>query len=163
MNPTMLMQLLHFLHKNRLHAWSLHDKGLYWLLTCSNLRESKLTLELLLANGLLVKRQQATLALSLSAENHLHVREAISSLNGLQSQYQRLDKAGIARAQEINRLQKKLCRLAGPEHGRMLSQIEELRAEHKLQKLISRCDLLRKDVRESLREGGAVVSSTTYS
>ena len=162
-NPTMLMQLLHFLHKNRLHAWSLHDKGLYWLLTCSNLRESKLTLELLLANGLLVKRQQATLALSLSAENHLHVREAISSLNGLQSQYQRLDKAGIARAQEINRLQKKLCRLAGPEHGRMLSQIEELRAEHKLQKLISRCDLLRKDVRESLREGGAVVSSTTYS
>lgn len=40
----------------------------------------------------------------------------------------------------------------------MLSQLEELRAEHKLQKLISHCHLLRKDMRQSLREGGRVVS-----
>ena len=115
-------------------------------------------MKLLLAHGLLVKRSQAELALTLSAENHLQVRETISTLNGLQGRYKRLDSAGIARAGEIQRLQKRLCYISGPERPTMLSQLEELRAEHKLQKLISHCHLLRKDMRQSLREGGRVVS-----
>ena len=162
-NPVMLVQLLRFLHKNTLCSWTLYDKGFHWLLACSHLRESKATLELLLANGLIVKREQAELALSLTAENHLRIRDAISSLNGLQGRYQRLDSAGVARAREIQRLQSRLRYFSAPERGSMLSKLEELRAEHNLQKLISRCDLLRRDMRRSLREGGRVVSANAQS
>ena len=55
----------------------------------------------------------------------------------------------------------RLQRLNGPERASMLSQIEELLAEHNLQKLISRCELLRKDMRQSLRKGGQVVSTSS--
>ena len=157
-NPFVLERLLHFLHANGLRAWKLY----YWrsspTLVCQSLPESKQTLEQLLANGLLVKRKQAELALSLSAKNHLQIRDAISSLKGLQGRYQCLDTDSVGR--EIQRLQKRLHRLTGPEHAALHSQLEELRAEHKLQKLISRCDLLRKDMRQSLRQGGQVVSPT---
>ena len=115
-------------------------------------------MELLLANGLLVKRKQAELALSITAENHLGIRDAISSLKGLQGRYQRLDSAGITRGREIQRLRERLRNNFGPEHASLLSQIEELRAEHNLQKLVSRCDLLRKDMRRCLSEGGQVLS-----
>ena len=161
-NPVMLKQLLRFLRKTDC-AWTLYDKGFYWLLACSQLRESKATLELLLANGLRVKRKQAELALSLTAENHFQIRDAISSLSGLQGRYQRLDADGITRAREIHRLQQRVRRVSGPEHTSLLTQIEELRAEHHLQKLISRCDLLRKDMRQSLRQGGWVLSTNTVS
>ena len=157
-NPCVLMHLLRFLHEKQLQTWRLHHSTSCSSLVCANVKESKKTLELLLAHGLLVKRKQANLALSLSAENHLDIRDAISSLNGLQGRYKRLDSDGIARAREIQRLHNRLRYLSGPEHGTMLSKLEELRAEHKLQKLISRCDLLRKDMRQSLRHGGEVVS-----
>ena len=160
-NPCTLVHLLGFLGENRLQGWNLRHNATYSVLVCNNLRDCKQTLELLLANGLLVKRQQAQLALSLTAENHLQIRDAISSLNGLQSRYQRLDADGIARACEIRRLQKRLRYLSGPERGTILSKLEELRAEHNLQKLISCCVLLRKDMRQSLRHGGRVASSTT--
>ena len=116
-------------------------------------------MELLLAHSLLVKRKQAELALTLTAENHLEVRDAISSLNGLQGRYQRLDSEGVARAREIDTLRKRLRRMPGPDSGPLHSQLQELCAEHKLQKLISRCNLLRKDMRQSLRPGGQVSSS----
>ena len=155
-NPCILVRLLPFLGENRLQGWNLRHNAMYSVLVCSNLRDCKQTLELLLAHGLLVKQKQATLALSLSAENHLQVRDAISSLNGLQGRYKRLDADSIGRAREIHRLQQRLHRLSGPERATMLSHLEELRGEHNLQKLISRCDLLRRDMRQSLREGGSV-------
>ena len=145
-NPCVLMHLLHFLREKGLRTWSLHHGISCSSLVCTNVKESKKTLELLLAHGLLVKRKQANLALSLSAENHLDIRDAISSLNGLQGRYKRLDSDGIARAREIKRLRDRLRYVSGPERGSMLSKLEELRAEHNLQKLISRCDLLRKDM-----------------
>ena len=157
-NSCVLMHLLRFLHEKGLRTWSLYHGTSCSSLVCANVKESKKTLELLLAHGLLVKQKQANLALSLSAENHLQIRDAISSLNGLQGRYKRLDSEGIARAREIQRLQNRLRYLSGPERGSMLSKLGELRAEHNLQKLISRCDLLRKDMRQSLREGGQVVS-----
>ena len=160
-NPCTLVHLLGFLGENGLQGWSLHHRALYSALVCSNLCDCKQTLELLIGNGLLVKVRQAELALTLSAENHLNVREEVSSLNGWQGRYGRLDTDGIARAREIKRLQNRLLRLAGTEHALLLSQLDELRAEHNLQKLISRCHLLRKDIRQSLRQGGRVASSTT--
>ena len=157
-NPCVLVHLLRFLREKGLRTWSLHHRTSCSSLVCANVKDSKKTLELLLAHGLLVKQKQANLALSLSAENHLQIRDAISSLNGLQGRYTRLDSDGIARAREIKRLQNRLYRQTGPEHASLFSRIEELRAEHKLQKLISRCNLLRKDMRQSLRHGGEVVS-----
>ena len=162
-NPCMPLELLRFLHENQLSQWSLYHYASHCVLVCSNLMECKKTLEQLHANGLLVKRKQAELALSLAAENHLQIRDAIPSLKGLQGGYQRLDFAGVTRAQEIKRLQTRLRQLAGPERASLLSQLDHLRAEHNLQKLISRCDLLRKDMRRSLRQGGRVVSATAHS
>ena len=160
-NPCVLEHLSRFLHEDGLQGWTLHHWRSASALVCERLPNIKLTLELLLANGLLVKRKQAELALRLSAENRLKNRDAISSLKGLQGRYQRLDTDNIPRAKEIARLQTRLQQLNGPEHATLFSQIEELRAEHSMLKLISRCDLLRKDIRQSLREGGEVVSSTT--
>ena len=159
-NPCMPLELLHFLHENQLPRWSLYHYASHSALVCQSTEDSKQTLKLLLENGLLVKRKQAELGLTLTGENHLHIREAISLLNGWQGRYKRLDTEGIARAREIKKLQMRLRRLTGPEHASLFSHIEELRAEHSLQKLISRCDLLRKDMRRSLRQGGHVVSPT---
>ena len=162
-NPCVPTHLLHFLRENDLRTWSLHHRAACSSLVCTNTQECKKTLELLLENGLLVKRQQAELALSLTGENHLDVRDAISALNGLQGRYQRLDTDGIGRARQIQSLQGRLRYISGPEHATMLSRIEELRAEHNLKTLISRCTLLRRDLRRSMREGGQVASSRTYS
>ena len=162
-NPCMPRELLRFLHENHLSRWSLYEYASHSSLVCQSTEDCKQTLKLLLANGLLVKPKQAELALSLTAENHLQIRDAISSLSGLQGRYQRLDSAGVARAQEIQRLQRRLYRLTGPEHASLLSHLDHLRAEHNLQNLISRCDLLRKDMRRSLRQGGRVACATTHS
>ena len=156
-NPCMLVHLLRFLGENRLQGWSLHHHA-YSALVCNNLRDCKQTLELLIANGLLVKGKQAELDPKLHVENHLRIRDAISSLKGLQGRYTRLDKDDIARAREIQSLRMRLRYISAPEQAALLSQIEKLRAEHNLQKLITRCSLLRKDLRQSLRQGGQVVS-----
>ena len=162
-NPCVLEHLLRFLFENGLKAWALHHRVSSSVLVCNRLPDIKQTLKLLLANGLLVKRKQAELALSLTVENHLHIRDTISSLGGLQGRYKRLDSAGVARTREIRRVQDRLRHISGPERPTMLSQVDELRAEHNLQKLISRSDLLRKDMRQSLRQGGRVVPPTTCS
>ena len=162
-NPCVLEHLLRFLLERGFKAWTLYHRVSNSVLLCERRPDPKQTLELLLANGLLVKRKQAELALTLSADNQLQIRAAISSLNGLQGRYKRLDSAGVARAREIRRVQCRVHRLSGPEHATMLSQLHELRAVQRLQKLISRCDLLRKDMRQSLRQGGQVVPSTNCS
>ena len=162
-NPCVPVHLLGFLHERQLRTWSLYHRATCSSLVCSNLQDCRKTLELLLEYGLLVKRQQAELALSLAAENHLQIRDTISSLNGLQSRYKRLDTHGIARAREIQRLQRRLRYSSGQEHANMLSRVEELRVEHHLKTLISQCHLLGRDLRLSLREGGEVISDTTRS
>ena len=103
-----------------------------------------------------MKRKQAELALSLTAETHLEIRDAISSLNGRQGQYRRLDKDGIVRAIEMRKVSAKLrYRMdSGLEYASLQRQIDELRSAHTLQNIISRCSLLRKGMRQALREGG---------
>lgn len=158
-NPCALGHLQHFLHQNQLHSWTLHHRAAFSALVCQKLPDCKQTLQLLLEHGLLAKRQQAELALTLAPENHSQIREAISSLNGLQGRYKRLDSEGVARASEIDRLRKRLGYMPGPDHAGLQSQLELLCADHALQKLITHCNLLRKDMRQSLRQGGQVISS----
>ena len=157
----LLVSIFGFLQENEMHSWSLHHRAACSSLLCSKMPDCKKTLDLLLANGL--KRQQAQLALTLSAENHLQIRDAISSMKGLQGRYGRLDTDGIARARNIHSLQLRLRYTSGAEDATMLSQLQKLRAEHRLQRLISRCDLLRKDMRRSLRQRGEAVSATNCS
>lgn len=155
-NPGVLVQLQSFLYRNQLQSWSLNHYARRSALTCWNLDERKKSLERLLASGLLVKRQQAELAVSLTASNHLRTRDAISALNGWQNCYQRLDREGARRAAEIKRARERIrWRMgSGQEHGALQRQLDELRSEHVLQNLIARCSLLRKNMRRALREGG---------
>ena len=157
-NPCILGQLQHFLQQNQLPSWSLYNYAHSSVLNCCNAAESKESLERLLENGLLVKRPQAELALNLSSENHLEIRDAISALNGWQKRYQRLDKEGVARSTEIRRLQARVHYhvASGLEYAYLQRQLGELRSAHALQKIISRCNLLRKHLRQALREGGQV-------
>ena len=155
-NPSILVALLPFLHEQQLHGWKLYHRDSYSSVVCQNLRDCKQTLERLLENGLQVKRQQAKLALTLADENHLQLRNAISALNGWQSRYKRLDAAGIARAAEIGRLRARLHSQLQVERTSLQCQLDNLRGEHALQTCISRCLLLRKDIRQAMREGGQV-------
>ena len=150
-NPRVLMELQGFL---RHYGWRLYHYGSCSELICNNTTGCKEVLERLLENGLLVKRKQAKLALTLSTENHLEIRDAIFALNGWQKRYQRLDREGIARATEIHILQNRLRSRVGLEFTSLKCQIDELRSEHDLQTLISRSTLLRNDMRQALREGG---------
>ena len=165
-NPCILGQLRHFLHQSQFQSWSLYHYAHGSVLICCNAAESKESLKRLLENGLLVKRPQAELALNLSAENHLEIRDAISALNGWQMRYQRLDKEGIARSTEIQRLQRRMRRRvpSGVEYSSLQHQLGDLRSAHALQNIISHCNLLRKHMRGALREGGQVTPpSSPYS
>ena len=153
-NRGVLKHLRGFLHGNQLESWSLYRHTHCSELVCSNLKECKRTLELLLLHGLRVKREQAELALALTPENHLQTRDAISALNGWQGRYRRLDRDGIARTAEIQKLQKRLYHQEGLEYTSLQHQLDHLRSEHALQKLISRCNMLRKDLRKAFRQGG---------
>ena len=135
------MHLLRILHERQLRTWRLHQRAAYSSPVCTSIKECKQTLELL-------------------AEKHLHVRDTISSLNGLKTRYKRLDAAGITRAGDIRSLQRRLSNISGAEHANMLSRVEELRVEHHLKTLISQCHLLRRDLRLSVRQGGQDISPT---
>ena len=157
-NPCVLVQLQRFLHANGLQSWCLYHYSQMSLLVCNRLGECKRLLKELLVSGLLVKAEQAQLAIALTTERHLEVREAIMMLNGNQNRYNCLDSAGVVRAKKMERLRAKIRRREVPSAGEndaLQRELEELREEHKLKTLISQCILLRKDIRRALREGGS--------
>lgn len=155
-NPWILVQILCSLHGNHLGGWKLYHKDSASL-SCLTLKQCIQTLELLLANGLLVKRKQVELALGLTPQNHLWTPDAIFRLNGWQKRYRRLDKGGVTRAANIQKLQARLHHHTGSALGGPLqSQLATLQSEHAWRNLVSRCTLLRKDLRQALREGGQV-------
>ena len=160
LNPFVLQELQHFLQRQNLKRWRLNQHVHYLpSLVCTHLATCQLTLQHLMASGLDVKQKQAALALSLTAENHLEVRESVFRLNGLQKQYDRLDDQGIARAKEIQKVSQHLrCTSSRENHDMLQSKVQELREEHMLQNLITKCHRLRSGIRMSLREGGLVSS-----
>ena len=156
-NPFILKRLLEFLHDGKLDSWQLRQDQNCARLLCSDLATSKQTLKHLLDHGLLVKQKQAQLALSLDAANHKKVRRAVMELNGWQKKYNRLDEEGVRRAKEIMSLQGKMHRSSCTKEQELLKgEIQELREEHMFQKLVTKCHLIRKDIRKLLREGGFV-------
>ena len=156
-NAHVLECILSFFRRNNLERWCLYQKSSWFVLACSHGEISKKTLENMLAHGLSVKRRSAELALSLNVQNHLETRQAISELGGRQSRYARLDQEGALRAQRIHKLQIRLNYASCEKMRANLGQdIQRLREEHALQKLISQCRLLRSDIRRRLFDGGIV-------
>lgn len=156
-NPFVLDHLLLFLHQNGFESWRLYHSDQYSTLCCSETTASKQTLDMLLRNGLIVKKKQAELALSLTHDNYREVRKAIMGLNGWQMRYNRLDEEGSHRAKEIKGLHNKKGRLSCTEKIQLQGKMQDLQAEHVFQKLVSKCLLLRKDIRNSLSEGAFVI------
>lgn len=164
-NPYILRVTLAFLENEGLSNWNLYKlpAGSYQL-ACKHLDAAKASLKKLLSRGLSLKRPQAEHCLVLTEKNHAETREAVSQLNGQQNFYSRLDEAGIERSKAINNLGAKLFRLR---QGRskekdneitvaIEAQIKELREEHQLGKLQSRCTKLRFQLRKVLSEGGVL-------
>ncbi len=157
-NPFVLKRLLEFLHDSKLDSWRLLQDQNCAGLVCTDLATSKQTLKHLLDHGLLVKQQQAQLALSLNAANHKKVREAVMELNGWQKKYNRLDEEGVCRAKELKLLQIKMRTSSCTKEQELLQgEIQELREEHVFQKLVTKCHLMRKDIRKLLGEGAFVI------
>ena len=157
-NSCVLKHLVAFLHKNGLEKWAFYEYNSSSRLSCADLPTAKRTLELLLSNGLLLKKMQAQLALSLSPSNHQQVRKDVMNLNGWQGRYIRLDEDGSLLAQKIQALQIKSYRISC-EKGReqAQNQIQDLKEELAFHKLVSRCRYLRAHIRESLSEGALIL------
>ena len=156
-NPFVLKRLLEFLHDSKLDSWRLLQDQNCARLVCCDLATSKETLNHLLDHGLLVKQKQAQLALSLNAANHKKVRETVMGLNGWQNKYNRLDEEGVCRAKQLNSLRDKMRTSSCTKEQELLQdEIQELREEHMFQKLVTKCHLMRKDMRKLLGEGAFV-------
>ena len=156
LNPFVLERLMGFLHDSKLDSWWLRQGQNHARLLCNDLATSKQTLKHLLDHGLLVKQKQAKLALSLNAANHKKVREAMMELNGWQKRYNRLDEKGVRRAKELESLQAKMRTSSTKEQELLQDTIQVLREQHVFQKLVSKCHLMRRDIRKMLSEGAFV-------
>lgn len=157
MNPFVLERLLEFLHNSKLSSWRLVQDQICSELVCTDLATSKQTLKRLLDHGLLVKQKQAQFALSLNATNQKKVREAVMELNGWQKKYNRLDEEGVCRAKELKSLLAKMRTSSCTKEQELLQcEIQDLREEHMFQKLVTKCHLMRKDIRKLLGEGAFV-------
>ncbi|CAK9098374.1 Uncharacterized protein SCF082_LOCUS46109 [Durusdinium trenchii] len=157
--PFVLEELHFFLRKNDLNKWTLkHLSSGYYKLRCVDTATCKLTLQRLLKCGLDVKKKQAALALSLTPDNHKQVREAIHELNGYQTRYQRLDDKGVERAKDIQRVGNQLRNASSQQKLETLRvKLGDLREEHTLQNLVTKCRRLRRHIRQSLQEGGVMM------
>ena len=160
-NSFVLKQLMQFLHRKGLQAWRLYVGDKCSKLVCVHTADSTKTLGCLLGNGLLVKKKQAEIGLTISNDNFRQVREAIMGLNGWQNRYARLDTKGMQRAKAIQALQTRANRYANRrscavELNILQAEIQGLQQEHMFLKLVSKCRSLRKDIRNSLSEGAFV-------
>lgn len=156
-NPFAPSRLLDFLRQQQL-CWRLRPAGVAMDLTCTDLATCRQSLKMMLQNGLLVKKDQAELALTLTASNHVHVREVLSSLKGYQNRYRRLDEAGMDRSKQIHKLAIRLHSTSLPQTKFHLEEeLQALRQEHVRQNLICKAKALRADIRKLLREGAIIL------
>ena len=94
----------------------------------------KRLLRALLESDLLVKKQQAELALSHTKENHWEIREKIQALNGNHKKFQRQDREGATRAAQLNGLSTRLSKSANEDKEKAeatIQQIQKLKMEQK--------------------------------
>ena len=157
-NPFGLSQLIIFLHQQGHTRWRLSHTEDYAVLICTELAACRQSLGLLLENGLLVKKEQAELALTLTGGNHKQVREAVSKLKGNQNRYGRLDEAGMDRAKHIHLRSQQLQGTTCPQNKeRREEELQALRQEHVRLNLICKANTIRGDIRRHLREGATIL------
>ena len=162
-NPCILRTIWAFLQSEGFDRWSLHEYTTQSVLRCDSLSQSTIFLDRLLAHGLMLKRKQAELGMTLTAQNHFQVREAVSNLSGSQGFYQRLDEAGATRAKEIHRLQGQLRfrrRALKPDQDGLDAlemKICELQHKHKQHNLQNKCCKLRSKLRCLLSQGASIM------
>ena len=126
-------------------------------LECCELASCKQILKQLLLNSLEVKKEQARLALTLTATNHAHIREQLSKLKGHQGRYQRLDEAGMGRAKEILKIRSRLKRTTSQQaKAKVEEELQALLREHSRENLLCKARMLKLDIRKLLREGATI-------
>ena len=114
------------------------------------------TLWKLLGNGLILKRDQAQIALQLNASNRWDVRQRLFHLGGRQNRYKRLDRHGMQRAEEISRLQRRIFPCQNGTKKRLLTEkLKRLKKEHQLENLECNCTQMSSDIRRLLNEGAS--------
>ena len=127
------------------------------MLECTDLATCKQILKRLHINGLDVKKEQAQLALTLTATNHVQLREQLSKLKGHQRRYQRLDEAGMGRAKEILKMRYKLRKPSSQQaREKMEEELQALLHEHSREKLLCKARMLKLDIRKLLRAGAKI-------
>lgn len=155
-NQFILACVQEFLHQQESVCQLFKDRS-YIALVCTNLATCKQMLKKLLMNGLDVKKEQAQLALTLTATNHVQLREQLSKLKGHQGRYQRLDEAGVNRAKEIHKMRNKLGRSSSQQAKvKMEEELQALVHEHSREKLLCKARMLKLDNRKLLREGATI-------
>ena len=159
-NRFILASVQEFLHQQesvcRLYRLYQKDRS-YNRLECADLATCKQMLKKLLMNGLDVKKEQAQLALTLTATNHVQLREQLSKLKGHQARYRRLDEAGMNRAKEIMNLRTRLRQTSSKQaKAKMEEELEVLLKEHSREKLLCKARMLKRDIRKLLREGATI-------
>lgn len=114
-------------------------------------------LERLLLAGLVVKKQQAMLALTLNEENHSSVREKISALKGNQKRTTRMDADGYKRACHIRRVAARMrCSTRAGDDiiaESLREELQSLKLTHEVRNLERSVSLLRRDIRSLLSQG----------
>lgn len=115
------------------------------------------TLRHLVDHGLSLKKPQADLVLE--TKPNLALREAVSSLSGQQSHFERLDGEGVLRAQAIQRLQVQRRRNSCPKEAKLLEEIKKLQQKHARGKLFCEIRKLKADICQGLSGGGYFVGS----
>lgn len=117
-------------------------------------------LERLLLAGLIVKKQQAMLALTLNRENCSSVREKLSALKGNQKRTTLMDADGCKRAYHIKCVAARMrcsTRVGDDSIAESLrEELQSLKFTHKMGNLERSVSLLRRDIRSLLSQGATV-------
>ena len=131
--------------------------------------QAKSILSTMLDAGLVRKSRQAKLALSLTTENALEVRQALGELSGNQQFARKLDEAGLDRARQIRneaRRARYAARIGQSTRAAAISEdVEKLRCYHMLQNALLENRVLQEYLRKMLnldrQTALATVSSKT--
>eukprot|EP00438_Fugacium_kawagutii_P004998 Skav230037 [mRNA] locus=scaffold465:10939:12267:+ [translate_table: standard] len=156
--PPILRKMLTFLTADGLDRWALYNykatNGIMFDLRCTTSDACKQSLRKLLANNLSLKRNQALIALRLSASTRSEARKDMSQLVGRQNRYSRLGSDGEARSKQIDRrcAQIRTCKDENMKE-KLTEELVRLKEEHHFKKFQYRCKLMSSDIRNMLDAG----------
>eukprot|EP00438_Fugacium_kawagutii_P035846 Skav205414 [mRNA] locus=scaffold582:22279:23553:- [translate_table: standard] len=152
---SILHMLIFFFEEQGVDSWKFYGGKRKFRIMSSKLCLNKKTLRHFLCNQLILKRDQARLALQVSPSNHCEIRKALSQLVGQQSRYRRLGKEGDERAKEIKRQQSRISRCHDEAKLEVLrTDLQQLQEDHRLQNLQHTCSVMKSDIRRLLSEEG---------